>query len=64
MADRLYQFEKRYEKNAEPFEWKFTREDLKRTFERIEHASVALPRSARGDVGKFAKRTTKRPQPL
>jgi hypothetical protein len=46
VADRLYQFERRYEKIAKPFEWKFTRADLKRTLERIEHVDVALPLSA------------------
>lgn len=35
LADRLYQFERHYEKIAEPFEWKFTRADLAQLMERL-----------------------------
>jgi hypothetical protein len=46
VADRLYQFEKRYEKIAKPFEWKFTRADLARMLERINNANADLRLSA------------------
>ncbi len=35
LADRLHQFERHYEKIAEPFEWTFTRADLARLMERL-----------------------------
>lgn len=46
VAQRLYQFQKRYEKIAKPFEWKFTREDLKRMLEKINNSYSNLPLSA------------------
>lgn len=35
LAERLHQFERHYEKIAEPFEWKFTRADLAQLMERL-----------------------------
>jgi len=35
VESRLLSFQTRYEKTANPFEWKFTREDLKRLLERL-----------------------------
>lgn len=46
VAQRLYQFQKRYERIAKPFEWKFTREDLKSMLERIDNSSSDLFLSA------------------
>ena len=33
---RLLAFERRYEEAAKPFEWKFTRQDLRKLMERLE----------------------------
>jgi hypothetical protein len=37
LEDRLLSFQAYYEQIAEPFKWKFTRDDLKRVLERISH---------------------------
>ena len=37
LEDSLLRFQTYYEEIAEPFEWKFTRDDLKRVLERISH---------------------------
>jgi hypothetical protein len=39
VADRLEQFERRYEAIAKPFEWKFTREDLAKLLGRLDQPS-------------------------
>ena len=39
VADRLEQFERHYEAMAQPFEWKFTREDLTKLIHRLDHQS-------------------------
>jgi hypothetical protein len=46
VADRLAQFEKRYEKIAKPFEWKFTRRDLTKLIAKLSNTRVPLARSA------------------
>ena len=46
VAERLYQFQKRYEKIAKPFEWKFTREDLMRMLEKLTNRYSDLALSA------------------
>jgi hypothetical protein len=46
VPNRLYQFQERYEKIARPFEWKFTRADLKRMLERTRNPYVDLLLSA------------------
>ncbi|MGH3951852.1 MAG: IS630 family transposase [Pseudonocardiaceae bacterium] len=44
---RLLAFERRYETAAQPFEWKFTRDDLAKLIARIaEHEAMALPQAA------------------
>lgn len=39
----LLAFGRRYEQIAQPFEWKFTRQDLDRVLDRVDHAPQALP---------------------
>jgi len=46
VAERLYRFQKRYEKIAKPFEWKFTREALSRMLEKLSYSDSELARSA------------------
>ena len=46
VAERLQQFQKRYELVAKPFEWKFTREDLFRMLAKLNHPDSDLARSA------------------
>ena len=47
LATRILQFQERYEQIAEPFEWKFTREDLARVMARLSAAPpIPLPRAA------------------
>ena len=44
ITDRLAAFEDRYNQSAEPFDWRFTRDDLSRLLERIAcHDSDAPP---------------------
>jgi len=45
VEERLYQFQKRYEQIAKPFEWKFTREDLLRMLGKLDnrYSDLALP---------------------
>lgn len=44
VAERLLQFQKRYEQIAKPFEWKYTREDLLRMLEKLanQYSDLAL----------------------
>lgn len=46
VADRLAQFEKRYEQIAKPFEWKFTRRNLTKLIAKLSDSHVPLARSA------------------
>jgi len=46
VAERLYQFQKRYEQIAKPFEWKFTREDLLRMLGKLNERQSDLALSA------------------
>jgi len=46
VEERLYQFQKRYEQIAKPFEWKFTREDLLRMIEKLNNRQSDLALSA------------------
>ena len=46
VAERLKQFQKRYEQVAKPFEWKFTREDLFRMLAKLNSPDSDLGRSA------------------
>ena len=39
----LLAFGRRYEQIAQPFEWKFTRQDLNRVLDRVDQAPQALP---------------------
>jgi hypothetical protein len=39
VANRLEQFERHYEAIAKPFEWKFTRDDLTKLMQRLDHQS-------------------------
>jgi hypothetical protein len=43
IADRLAAFEDRYNTVAEPFDWRFTRDDLARLLERIAGHDPAAP---------------------
>ena len=46
LAERLVGFERRYEQIAEPFEWKFTRQDLAALLEKLGRDDDALRRAA------------------
>ena len=46
VADRLQDFEKRYVKIAKPFEWKFTRKDLRKLLTQLSDKRIPLVRSA------------------
>lgn len=46
LADRLLRFQKRYEKIAKPFEWKFTRDDLSQLLSRLASESVTFAKAA------------------
>lgn len=41
VADRLYQFERHYERIAQPFKWTFTRADLKTLMEKLAASAAA-----------------------
>jgi hypothetical protein len=41
LKDHLLRFQAYYERIARPFQWKFTREDLKRMLERVSHEKTA-----------------------
>jgi DDE superfamily endonuclease len=46
LEQTLLAFGRRYEQIAQPFEWKFTRKDLHRLLERLDHAEPALQLAA------------------
>jgi hypothetical protein len=46
LEDRLLKFKKRYEQIATPFEWKFTRRDLKKLMQKLSDPSVLMKRVA------------------
>ena len=46
VSDRLQDFEKQYEKIAKPFEWKFTRKDLRKLLTQLSDRRIPLVRSA------------------
>lgn len=46
VADRILDFQDRYEKIAKPFEWKFTREDLARLMSKLPAYSYPLAKAA------------------
>lgn len=46
VADRLLQFQERYERMAKPFEWKFTRNDLSKLMARLDATEEPLALSA------------------
>lgn len=37
LSDRILQFQEHFEKKARPFEWKYTRENLKQTMKKLSH---------------------------
>jgi hypothetical protein len=43
VEQRLYAFERRYEESAQPFQWKFTRKDLRKLMERLAEHDALLP---------------------
>jgi hypothetical protein len=45
LEQALLGFGRRYEQIAQPFEWKFTRQDLDRVLDRVEQAPQPLPSS-------------------
>ena len=46
LASRIVQFQERYEQIAEPFEWKFTRDDLARVMAKLSATPIPLARAA------------------
>ena len=46
VEERLLQFQENYERIAEPFEWKFTREDLTKMLKKLSKRSEELALSA------------------
>lgn len=46
LASRILQFQHRYQRIADPFEWKFTRDDLARVIARLSATPVPLARAA------------------
>lgn len=46
LTETIINFQKRYEKIAKPFEWKFTRADLSAMLEKLSQHSVSLPFAA------------------
>ena len=46
LADRILAFERHYEQAARPFQWKFTRTDLRDLMERLEHPGPPLQLAA------------------
>ena len=46
VADRILQFQERYEQIAKPFEWKFTRQDLAKLMSKLPAQSLPLPQAA------------------
>jgi len=46
LEDRLLKFQKRYGKIATPFEWKFTRRDLKKLMQKLSDPPVLMKRVA------------------
>jgi hypothetical protein len=46
LARRILQFQERYEHIAEPFEWKFTRDDLARVMAKLSATSIPLAQAA------------------
>jgi hypothetical protein len=46
LARRILQFQERYEHIAEPFEWKFTRDDLARVMAKLSATPIPLARAA------------------
>lgn len=46
LREAIYAFEKRYEKIAKPFEWKFTRNDLSKMMKKLSQNSFQLAKAA------------------
>ena len=46
VEDRLLRFQERYEQMAQPFQWKFTRQDLAAILTKLEGRRAALPLAA------------------
>lgn len=46
VADRILQFQERYEQIAKPFEWKFTRQDLAKLMSKLPAQSLPLAQAA------------------
>ena len=46
VASRILRFQERYEQIAEPFEWKFTRDDLARVMAKLSTTPIPLARAA------------------
>jgi hypothetical protein len=46
VASRILQFQERYEQIAQPFEWKFTRDDLARMMAKLSAMPIPLARAA------------------
>jgi hypothetical protein len=46
VEDRLLRFQERYERMAQPFQWKFTRHDLTALLAKLENGKLSLPMAA------------------
>jgi len=46
LEDRLLRFQERYEQMAQPFQWKFTRQELTALLAKLENGKAALPLAA------------------
>jgi hypothetical protein len=46
LAQRIIEFQKRYEQTAKPFEWKFTKDDLSKMMKMLSQQSMPLARAA------------------
>ena len=55
ITDRLAAFEDRYNELAEPFDWRFTRDDLARLLERIATHDPTAPALPAGRVSRYSR---------
>ncbi len=46
LEERLLRFQERYEEMAQPFQWKFTRQDLTALLAKLERRKVSFPTAA------------------
>ena len=46
LAKTIIEFQKRYERTAKPFEWKFTRNDLSKLMKKLSYQIIHLKQAA------------------